>query len=381
MMALTIAVFAVGLLLLASPSGLAAPPTEAFGDLVVHYNLSYREGTSRQCTLDLALPKGRADRPRPAILVIHGGGWLEGDKSSFVAPRTPGNILEFAAAGFVAAAVNYRLSGEAPYPAGLDDCQSAVRWLRSHAGEYQVDPNRMGAYGNSAGGHLALLLGLIDRSPDVEERRGPLPVESSRVQAVVSDSGPLDLLAEHKNGTIKRVIERFLGGPPAGARLAEYRRASPINHLGGKAGAAPVADLRRGRQPGRREDGRPVRRGTEPLGSEGDQLFSTGRRGPLPAFADPRAVSASDRHRILPAHAGEVARTSRAAPDTPVGCPGSALRRPPDEKRWGLEDSTPATHRWSSNSSNARSGSSRISRRDAGVGDVLPRSCGARCTS
>jgi acetyl esterase/lipase len=228
------AVIAVGLLLLASPHGRAAPPAAAFDNVTVLHNLPYREGTSRQCTLDLALPKGRADRPRPAILVIHGGGWLEGDKSSFVSPRTPGNILDFAAAGFVAAAINYRLSGEAPYPAGLYDCQSAVRWLRAHAREYQVDPNRIGAYGNSAGGHLALLLGLIDRSSNLDERGGPFQAESSRVQAVASDSGPLDLLAEHKNRVLMTVIERFLGGPPAGARLADYKRASPINHLGGK---------------------------------------------------------------------------------------------------------------------------------------------------
>jgi acetyl esterase/lipase len=227
-------VLGIGVLLLAPSNGQPAQLVATFDKVTVVHNLPYREGMSRQCTLDLALPKRRADRPRPAILVIHGGGWLEGDKSSFVSPRTPGNIVDFAAAGFVAAAINYRLSGEAPYPAGLYDCQCAVRWLRSHAREYEVDSNRIGAYGNSAGGHLALLLGLIDRSSDLEERGRPFPAESSRVQAVASDSGPLNLLAEHKNGALKTVIERFLGGPPAGARLADYKQASPINHLCGK---------------------------------------------------------------------------------------------------------------------------------------------------
>jgi acetyl esterase/lipase len=202
-------------------------------NVVLLSNLSYRDG-SRACVLDLALPKGHSDRPRPAVIVIHGGGWIEGDKSSFDVQRTPGNIVDFAAAGFVAASVNYRLSGEAPFPAGLYDCQAAVRWLRAHASEYHLDPNRIGAYGNSAGGHLALLLGLLAPSSGLEERDGPFPAESSGVQAVVSDSGPIDLVAEHKNGTLRTVIERFLGGPPDQKRLAAYRAASPINHLGGK---------------------------------------------------------------------------------------------------------------------------------------------------
>jgi acetyl esterase/lipase len=227
------ATLAIGLLLIASPRGAAAQPTAAFDNVAVFHNLPYREAKFAQCTLDLALPKAHADRRRPAILVIHGGGWLEGDKSSFVSPRTPGNILDFARAGFVAAAINYRLSGEAPFPAGLYDCQAAVHWLRFHAGEYQVDPNRIGAYGNSAGGHLALLLVLIDRSNGLQEKGGPFQAESSRVQAVASDSGPIDLLAEHKNGVLRNVIERFLGGPPAGTRLADYKRASPVNYLGG----------------------------------------------------------------------------------------------------------------------------------------------------
>ena len=202
-------------------------------NVVLLSNLSYRDG-SRACVLDLALPKGRANRPRPAIVVIHGGGWNEGDKSSFDVQRTPGNIIDFAAVGFVAASVNYRLSGEAPFPAGLYDCQAAVRWLRAHAREYDLDANRIGAYGNSAGGHLALLLGLLGPASRLEERGGPFPAESSGVEAVVSDSGPIDLVAEHKHGTIRTVIERFLGGAPDQKRLAAYQAASPINHLAGK---------------------------------------------------------------------------------------------------------------------------------------------------
>jgi acetyl esterase/lipase len=164
--------------------------------------------------------------------VIHGGGWLEGDKSSFTsrAHGVPGNIEDFAALGFVAATVNYRLSGEAPFPAALEDCRCAVRWLRAHAKDYQIDPERIGAYGNSAGGHLALLLGMTDPEPGVEAD-GPYRDQSSRVQAVASDSGPIDLTFQYEQGALKPVVGRFLGGPPEGGRAALYRRASPLHRI------------------------------------------------------------------------------------------------------------------------------------------------------
>jgi len=222
----------VGLWMIASPPAIAAPPEKVRDDVRVVLNVQYREG-STACRMDLALPKGPPlDWPRPAVVVIHGGGWVEGDKSSFVVPSTPGNIIDFAAAGFVAAAVNYRLSREAPYPAELHDCQAAIRWLRRHADEYHLDRARIGAYGNSAGGHLALLLGLLEATSGANEKNPPIAGESSRVQAVVSDSGPLDLAVEVKNGTLRGVIEQFMGGPPAGSRLAAYRQASPLLQRG-----------------------------------------------------------------------------------------------------------------------------------------------------
>jgi acetyl esterase/lipase len=222
---------AAGLLILALSSATAAPPATSRDDVTVVSNLQYRNG-SQACRLDLALPKGPTNRSRPAVVVIHGGGWIEGDKSSFDVRSTPGNIIDFASAGFVGAAVNYRLSREAPYPAGLHDCQAAVRWLRRHAEDYHVDRGRIGAYGNSAGGHLALLLGLLESSNGLEEKDAPGSGESSRVQAVASDSGPLELATEHKNGTLRVVIERFMGGAPEGPRLAEYRQASPLYQWG-----------------------------------------------------------------------------------------------------------------------------------------------------
>jgi acetyl esterase/lipase len=174
-------------------------------------------------------PQGKA---RPAIVVIHGGGWIEGDKSSFASRKhgVPGNIEEFAELGFVAVTINYRLSGEAPFPAALEDCKCAVRWLRAHAKDYNIDPSQIGACGNSAGGHLALLLGMVGKDAKLEGD-GPYQDESSQVQAVVSDSGPIDLLFQHQHKHLPEVISKFLGGPPAGERAALYKRASPINHI------------------------------------------------------------------------------------------------------------------------------------------------------
>jgi acetyl esterase/lipase len=201
-------------------------------DITVLRDIRYRDGPSKQWRLDLAMKQAPGDKPRPAIVVIHGGGWLEGDKSSFASRRhgVPGNIVDFAALGFVAVTINYRLSGEAPFPAALEDCKCAVRWLRAHAKKYNIDPKYIGAYGNSAGGHLALLLGMVGKEAGLEGD-GPCREESSLVQAVVSDSGPIDLLYQYRHDRLRRVVAQFLGGPAEGDRLAAYKRASPFYQI------------------------------------------------------------------------------------------------------------------------------------------------------
>jgi len=200
-------------------------------DVTIHYSLAYSD-ISTACRLDLAVPKTPAAAPRPAIIVIHGGGWLEGGRSSFSHPmnRPPGNIIDLAHLGFIAAAIDYRLSGEATYPAALDDCRCAVRWLRAHGAEYGIDANRIGAWGNSAGGHLALMLGLAPESTPLPDD-APCREHSSRVQAVVSDSGPIDLVHQFHHQQVHTAIERFLGGPPNDTRVAAYREASPSSYV------------------------------------------------------------------------------------------------------------------------------------------------------
>lgn len=206
---------------------LADPP-----DVTILHDLPYREGASKAWRLDLAMKKEAGTKPRPAIVIIHGGGWVEGDKSGFASKKhgVPGNIVEFAQLGFVAVTINYRMSKEATFPAAIEDCKAAVRWLRAHAKEFNVDKEHIGAYGNSAGGHLALLLGMTDKSAGLEGD-GPHQEESSLVQAAASDSGPLDMPAQYEQGTLRVVVSMFLGGPPEGDRLKLYRQASPSEYI------------------------------------------------------------------------------------------------------------------------------------------------------
>jgi acetyl esterase/lipase len=218
---------ALGVLVAVTAPVFGHEPATATPVTVVHH-VRYRPGDNPMWHLDLAMKENDRATPRPAIVVIHGGGWLEGDKSSFASNKhgVPGNIEEFAELGFVAVTINYRLSREAPFPAALEDCKCAVRWLRARASEYNVDPSRIGAYGNSAGGHLALLLALTGKDARLEGD-GPYQDKSSAVQAAVSDSGPVDLLYQFGHDRLKRVVEQFMDGPPEGERKKLYRTASP----------------------------------------------------------------------------------------------------------------------------------------------------------
>ena len=138
--------------------------------------------------------------------------------------------MDFAKLGFVAVTINYRLSREAPFPAALEDCKCAVRWLRAHARKYNLDRDHIGAYGNSAGGHLAMLLGMVGREAGLEGD-GPYQQESSLVQAAISDSGPIDLIHQACNSQIQEVVKRFLGGPPDDMRTSLYKKASPLHQI------------------------------------------------------------------------------------------------------------------------------------------------------
>jgi acetyl esterase/lipase len=158
------------------------PPTPAqLEGVTVHRDLPYvSQGHFRQ-KLDLYLPDG--PRPLPLIIWIHGGAFRLGDKGD----KVPLDTLE---RGYAVASINYRLSQHALYPAQIMDCKATVRWLRAHAAQFGLDGQRFAAWGESAGGHLAAMLGTAGHVQAFEV--GEHLEVSSRVQAVVDYFGPTD---------------------------------------------------------------------------------------------------------------------------------------------------------------------------------------------
>jgi len=150
-------------------------------------DIEYARIGSQSLKLDLYLPEGQG--PFPVIIWIHGGGWTSGDKDLDVDDPQVRQTTR----GYAVASIDYRLSQQAHFPAQIEDCKAAVRWLRARAPNYNLDPARIAVWGASAGGHLAALLGT---SGDVTELEGTEDNQgySSRVNAVVDWFGPTDLL-------------------------------------------------------------------------------------------------------------------------------------------------------------------------------------------
>ena len=157
-------------------------------DVEVVLNVEYGKGGGRPLKLDILRPKNTPEKPMPAVVFIHGGGWRGGKKEGGV-PR----LIPFAQHGYFCASIEYRLSGEAVFPAQIEDCKCAIRFLRAKAKEYNVDPDRIGVWGASAGGHLVALLGTSGGAKELEGKGG-WEKHSSRVQAVVDCFGPTDLV-------------------------------------------------------------------------------------------------------------------------------------------------------------------------------------------
>ncbi len=192
----------------------------AAGPILVERDLVYATADGADLTLDCFSP--RSEGPHPAIVFIHGGGWTAGDKSIW-----DDEALRFVDEGYVAISIDYRLAPAAPFPAAVEDCKAAVRWLRAHAVELDVDPDRIGAMGSSAGGHLAAMLGVTDGTEGLEGASGGLAL-SSRVQAVVDYFGPTDLT---QAGMLPDpAIVAFLGGTCAQQPI-RCAQASPVSYV------------------------------------------------------------------------------------------------------------------------------------------------------
>jgi acetyl esterase/lipase len=183
----------------------------------------YSRINGMELRLDIYEPAEASAKPRPAVILIHGGGWSAFDKSTM---RGMGGFLS--RSGFVAFSVDYRLfkAGENRWPAQLDDVQRAVRWVRANASKYSVDPDHIGAFGHSAGAQLAALLGMEDTRDNSDP---PLAKFSSRVQAVVDVSGPSDFTTNHDPDG-DQFLTSFLGASFSQNPQA-WRDASPVFHV------------------------------------------------------------------------------------------------------------------------------------------------------
>ncbi len=184
-------------------------------------DIEYKQIGDHTLKLNIYQPKN-IEKPRPVLIFIHGGGWRKGNKEDYLL-----YLIEFAKRGYITASISYRLTGEALYPAAVEDVKCAVRWIRSHANDYLIDPDKIAVIGGSAGGHLAMMIGY---SSDVPELDGLCNTDSvsSHVQAVVNLYGPTDLTTEYAR-THKTTINFF--GQSYEAIPHIYKQGSPGSHI------------------------------------------------------------------------------------------------------------------------------------------------------
>jgi acetyl esterase/lipase len=201
-----------------------------FPDVNIVRDVVYKHVNGRDLRLDIYSPKS-ITHPLPVLLWIFGNRWSRGSKN-----HPP--PLYLISRGYIVISIDYRLSGEAPFPAAIEDCKAAVRWIRANAAAYHFDPDHIGAWGHSAGGHLAALLGTSGGVAELEGT-GDNATFSSRVQAVCDMSGPSDILqfyetiSNSNDGMARRdrsSIEQFLGGSVEQNR-AKAIAASPTTYV------------------------------------------------------------------------------------------------------------------------------------------------------
>ena len=194
--------------------------TASAGKYQAYYGEVYAERDSGELKADLYIPEG--DGPFPGVLVVHGGAWYTGTRA-----QLSGFAQMLASRGMTAVAISYRLAPTHRFPAQIEDCKEAVRWMRSHAERLKIDPNRIGGFGYSAGAQLVALLGTTDEADGLE---GPVNLANSpstRLQAVAGGGAPcdfrsfpmdLDMLAFWLGGTRRQQAE-------------QYRLASPVEFV------------------------------------------------------------------------------------------------------------------------------------------------------
>ena len=211
-----------------APAAAPASPPVPEG-LELDNDVVFGKGGTQDLHAEIAYPENAA-KPMPAIIYIHGGGWIGGSYKHTA-------LLKIAKAGYFGASIEYRLSNVAKWPAQIQDCKLAVRWLRANAAKYNIDPNRIGAWGDSAGGHLVACLGTMADVKDYEGDGG-YPGVSSAVQAVVDFYGPTDFTRPDIYSPTAIKLTEGLFGVPYEQNPALWKSGSPFFYV--KAGDPPM---------------------------------------------------------------------------------------------------------------------------------------------
>lgn len=201
------------------------------------YDLTYAQVNGSKLQLDLARPK--AGGPFPCVVCLHGGAWKMGSRKDLSEPfgevsfgiRGASLIEVLADRGFAAASVSYRLAPKSKFPAQIADAKTAIRYLRTHAKELNIDPERIAALGFSAGGHLAALLGTTGSVKDSEFIGELYPDESNAVNCVVDFFGPSDLSLYSATPGIEQMFFRPLFGAVFRENPDVFKKASPLYHI------------------------------------------------------------------------------------------------------------------------------------------------------
>jgi acetyl esterase/lipase len=199
--------------------------------LDIRFDVPYAGNSNRFQQLDLYLPKMRAsDKPLPVMVYIHGGGWSGGDRKGF------GSLAAARAESgkYVGVSVGYRLSGEAKWPAQIHDCKAAIRWLRGNAKELNIDPDKIGVGGSSAGGHLSALLGLTGGNKELEGDVGEFTSLGSQVACVVDFCGPTDMTSPLMQGEAAKKDDPAVAGLIGGSLKDKHDAAvasSPMTYV------------------------------------------------------------------------------------------------------------------------------------------------------
>lgn len=166
-------------------SGDSAIHTNIDDSVTASFNVVFHQDGQRKLLMDIFQPSKGAT-PKPSIIVVHGGGWKNGDKTKFRALA-----LRLAEIGYVTAAIEYRLSGEAAFPTAIKDCNAATRFLKEHADQWNIDPNRIAAVGGSAGGHLVGLMAAANSNPKLKFQEQT--ASDASLKAAIVMAGPLEI--------------------------------------------------------------------------------------------------------------------------------------------------------------------------------------------